>query len=329
MGNQHNTEQSSMRKTTLKNERYRERSDNQNEMIDLDEIVEQWIWNMWNRTKTKSLSHYKREELLVKVNWKQVMFSQTKANFSGSPPVHLPKSQILFRTHFNNKTMMEQSYLFKTERFTRSTFKFTFTHCLQKSQKSAVIFCLPEEIVRFTGGIQREQYTDFGQDTIKEYNMRWSVNSQILVAPRTSTYAELNIDEEEFNGDFSFFIQFFGRITATVSTHESPNNYLKFIEGDIVEIIREILENDHRLNGLEIVSDHPSAVRYTMRGKCLFRYGIQQHVVLNQQSLDSSSSSSSLPTEKKVSSSSTIDHRSLRSQSSSVHNNIYQHIRDD
>ena len=36
----------------------RDRSD-QRQAIDLDEIVEQWVWSMWNRTKTKSFSHYK------------------------------------------------------------------------------------------------------------------------------------------------------------------------------------------------------------------------------------------------------------------------------
>jgi hypothetical protein len=130
---------------------------------------------------------------------------------------------------------------------------------------------------------------------IKEYNMRWSVNSQIRVAPYTRTYAELNIDEEEFHGDFSVFIRFYGRITATIATRQSPNTYLKFIDGDIVQIIRETMENNHRLNGLEIHEDDSSpAVQFTMRGKCSFRYGIEQHVILNQESLDQSSSSSFL-----------------------------------
>jgi hypothetical protein len=47
-----------MRRSTSTIERTRERPEQQ-EAIDLDEIVEQWIWYMWNRTKTKSLSHYK------------------------------------------------------------------------------------------------------------------------------------------------------------------------------------------------------------------------------------------------------------------------------
>ncbi|CAF1152623.1 unnamed protein product [Adineta ricciae] len=311
MGNQHPTGQNTVTRT----EQYRDRSNYQNEVIDLDEIIEQWVWNMWNRTKTKSFSHRKREELLVKINWKQVAFSQTKTNFTGSPPVSLPKSQILFRTHFNNHTTTEQSYSFKTERFTRSTFKFIFTHCLRKSQHSMVVFYLPEEIVRFTGGIKLEQYADFGQDTVKEYSMCWGVNTQIHVAPRTCTYAELNIDEEEFNGDFAFFIQFFGRITATVSTRESPDNYLQFMDGDIVEIIREAIDCSHRWNDLEVTSDYPSVVRYKIRGKCSFRYGTQQHVVLNQQPLDSSSSSLS-------------ERLSSQSKATSVQNEMYLNFRD-
>jgi hypothetical protein len=103
--------------------------------------------------------------LLITINWKRVVFIQSNAHFYGSPPVRLPRSQILFRTNFNNKTTNEHSYLFKTERFTRSTFKFTFTQSLRKTQESTVIFRLPEEIVELGGGIKREQSVEFGQDT--------------------------------------------------------------------------------------------------------------------------------------------------------------------
>jgi len=103
--------------------------------------------------------------LIIIINWKRVVFIQSNADFYGSPPVRLPQSQILFRTNFNNKTTNEHSYLFKTERFTRSTFKFTFIQSLRKTQESAIIFRLPEEIVEIGGGIKREQSVEFGQDT--------------------------------------------------------------------------------------------------------------------------------------------------------------------
>lgn len=291
MGNHSNKQTNRMSKSSPNYERIRDRSE-QRQMIDLDELVEQWAWYMWNRTKTKAFSHYKREDLIISINWKRVNFTQNNVHFYGSPPIRLPQSQILFRTNFNNKTNCEQAYQLKTERSTRSTFRFTFTQSLTKSQESVIIFRLPEEIVEVGGGVKREQSIGFGQDTEKDYEMRWSVNSQIRVAPRTCTKAELVIDEEEFHGDFSLPIQFYGRITATVSARQSPNVYLKFMDGDIVQIIRDVLETNRRLTGLEIQQqENLSIVQFTMRGKCAFRYGIQQHVVLNQESIDSTLSS--------------------------------------
>lgn len=103
--------------------------------------------------------------MLITINWKRIIFSQSDVRFAGLPPVRLPQSQTLFRTNFNNKTTHDQSYAFKTERFTRSTFKFTFTNRLTKSEESTVIFRLPEEIARIGGGIKREQSVEYGRDT--------------------------------------------------------------------------------------------------------------------------------------------------------------------
>ncbi|CAF0715941.1 unnamed protein product [Adineta steineri] len=287
MGNQHNRQKTSVKTPTTSTIKQIQHSSDQYQIIDLDEIVEQWIWYMWNRTKTKSVSHYKREELLITINWNHVTFTQSDVRFYGSPPVCIPKSQILFRTNFTNTTTTEQLYSFKTERSTRSMFKFIFTHMLTKSTKSPIIFCLPDEIVQLGGGAKSDQSVEIGQDTIKEYNMRWNVNSQIRVAPHTCTYAELNIDEEEFHGDFSVFIEFSGRITATIATRQTPDNYIRFIDGNIIEIIRETMENNHhQLHDIEIIENDPPIVRFHMRGKCSFRYGVQQHVVLKQESLN-------------------------------------------
>ncbi|CAF4748350.1 unnamed protein product [Rotaria sp. Silwood1] len=327
MGNRNDSQRKSMKRTTPNIEQNRNRSNHQ-QVIDLDEIVEKWVWNMWNRTKTKSLARYKREELLVIINWKHVVFIQNDTHFYGSPPVRLPKSQILFRTNFNNNTSNEHSYIFQTERFTRSIFEFKFIQSLTKSQESAVILRLPEEVVELDGGIKREQSVEFGQDTIKEYKMRWSVNTNVRVAPYTRTYAELNIDEEEFHGDFTVSIQFFGRITATIATRQSPNTYVKFIDGDIVQIIREAMEYDNSLYSFEIFDDNPPVVQFTMRGKCSFRYGIQQHVILKQESLKSSSSLSSFLNQNYISSIRS-NYRPIRTQLASSNSSLHLHIDDD
>lgn len=79
--------------------------------------------------------------------------------------MRLPKSQILFRTNFNNKTTSEQSYLLKTERFTCSKFRFEFTKSLKHSQESFITFHIPKEIAELNGGIKNDQDVKLGQDT--------------------------------------------------------------------------------------------------------------------------------------------------------------------
>lgn len=102
--------------------------------------------------------------MLIKINWKRVKFIQSNASYYGLPPVRIPRSQILFRTTFNNKTANEHSNVFKTERSTRSTFEFRFTKSLRKSHESFLIFHLPEEVIVAGGGIKREQSVQFEQN---------------------------------------------------------------------------------------------------------------------------------------------------------------------
>ncbi|CAF1247830.1 unnamed protein product [Adineta steineri] len=262
---------------------------NQPFIIDLDEIVEQWIWHTWK--KTKLLSRYKREDLLITINWKNVTFTQNNIDFSDISSSYFPR--ILNRTNFDNKTTNEHLYNFEIKRSTYSTLKILFTHTLHKTQESNMIFHLPQQIKQFYNDLQTEQSIQFGQDTTKEYEIPWNLNSQIRVPSATRIIANLNIDEEEISTKFSLLIQFSGRIIATIATRQSPNICLKFIVGDIVQIICKAMKTNHRLNSFKIIENNPPSIGFLMRGICSFRYGIRQNIVLNQESLELSSSSTS------------------------------------
>lgn len=158
--------------------------------------------------------------------------------------------------------------------------------------------------------------------------MRWSVNSQIIVPPRACLHAELNIDEEELDKEFSVSIRFSGRISATIATRQSSNTYLKFMEGEIVQIVREAMENHpRRCAGLEIVEENPPVAQFPMRGKCSFRYGVEQHVILTQKSLDQPLTS--FVTNNNTNLSIPFDYRPLRSHLTSSDSDIQLHIDDE
>lgn len=257
-------------------------------IIDLDEIIEKWAWKMWELSKrSREDSKYRREELDVKINWKRVNFWQSEAVFARPAQLRLPKSQILFKTHFTNNTESEQEYSLRAERSTITTLNFTFLRGFTKEKEGSVSFKLPNEVLEVGGGLRHEQRVEYGKDSTFETQMTWSADSAIRVAPHTKANAELCITEEEYAADFSVEVRFSGRISAMITTRNHSAGYYKYMEGDLATIFTEALRTG--CSGLTSsqfeVHEQTQTVRTLMFGKCAFRFGIEQHVNVEQQKL--------------------------------------------
>ncbi|CAF1208858.1 unnamed protein product [Adineta ricciae] len=276
-------------------------------IIDLDEIVQEWIWQTYSKTKllsrykyrnflTSELTHifpyrFRREDLVITINWKNLTLNQDDVYLYNSNSSCV--SRTLFRTNFDNKTLSEQLYNFTANRSTCSTLKILFKQSLAMSHESPITLHLPKQFISFQNHIKSEQMIPLGKDTLKEFEIPWNVDSQLRIAPRTRLIAKLNVDEEEYSSHFSASIHFSGRIMASIATRQSPSICLKFIVGDIVEIISKARKTNARLNSMKILNEVLPSVVFTVHGRCLFRCGMRQHIVLNQESLELSSSSSS------------------------------------
>lgn len=146
---------------------------------------------MWELSKrNREDSKYRREELDIKLNWNRVNFWQSDAKFTHPAQLHLPKSQILFKTHFSNNTDREQEYALRAERSTITTLKFTFTRGFTKEKEGSISFKLPHEVLEIGGGLRHEQRVEYGKDSTFETQMRWSADSSIRVAPHSRANAE-------------------------------------------------------------------------------------------------------------------------------------------
>jgi hypothetical protein len=102
----------------------------------------------------------------------------------------MPKSQILFRTHFSNNTDREQEYSLRAERSTLTTLNFSFLRGFTKEKEGTVTFKLPNEVLEVGGGLRHEQRVDYGKDSTFETQMTWSADSAIRVAPSSKANAE-------------------------------------------------------------------------------------------------------------------------------------------
>ena len=117
-------------------------------------------------------------------------FWQSEANFIRPAQLRMPKSQILFKTHFSNNTDRDQEYSLRAERSTITTLNFTFTRGFTKEKDGTVKFKLPSEVLEVGGGLRHEQRVDFGKDSTFETQMSWSADSAICVAPHSKANAE-------------------------------------------------------------------------------------------------------------------------------------------
>lgn len=123
---------------------------------------------------------------------------------------------------------------------------------------------------------------------MKKYLMHWNVNNPVRVSPHTHLYAELSIDEEAYSSDFSMLVEFSGHVTGIITTRQLHPHPLSFIDVDIGQIIREAMKDDHRLNVFEVTDGRCPVVQYTLRGLCQFTYGVEQHLILQQESIEAS-----------------------------------------
>lgn len=107
-------------------------------------------------------------------------------------------------------------------------------------------------------------------------------------------FFRLCITEEEYSADFSVEVRFSGRISALISTKNNSSGYYKYIEGDLATIFAESIRSgiSGASSGQFEVHEQTQTVRTVLTGKCAFRYGIEQHVNVEQEKLPSVSSSS-------------------------------------
>jgi hypothetical protein len=72
-----------------------------------------------------------------------------------------------------------------------------------------------------------------------------------------------------------------------ISTRNNTGGYYKYMEGDLATIFSDALRsgNSGVSSGQFEVHEQTQTVRTVMIGKCAFRYGIEQHVNVEQEKL--------------------------------------------
>ena len=250
------------------------------DVIDLDEIVKKWASTMYDITKSKDQARIPKDDLVFTVSWDRVHFTHNEPTFHEQKKPPSPKSQVVFKTHFSNSTEIEQEYSFKTERTTSSTCEVHVERAVTTGMEMNLALKTPCEVFEAHAGFKREVTLTKSQGDIIEECLTWVVDSVIKVPPRTKMTAELVIFEDEFEGVFSVRTDFSGKVHVSVTNQKDNNSFVKSIDGDLEQIVKR--ESDNGLKGFTV---DRGVVSYVTNGRCCFRYGIEQHVIITQQKL--------------------------------------------
>ncbi|KAE9414414.1 hypothetical protein Angca_000307 [Angiostrongylus cantonensis] len=255
-------------------------------LVDLEEVVLNWAKLIFNTTKSKAEAKIKKKYLAFNINWTKLYqesmepeyaYRETKGN------VRAPKEEkVLFKTTFTNTTQREQEYSFKTERCTRSTSTVIIEKGVCRGMEVALKLKTPCEVVEANAGFHQEvQLNHIGENTSEE-ELCWGVDSCVRVPPSSETVAELVILEEQCKRDFRIENRMTGKILVTVTNLKQNNSLVTVIEGNIADIIRGMA--NYAAKGFTIDGN---VVKYETSGTCIFRYGVEQKVKINESSLRS------------------------------------------
>ncbi len=286
--------------------------------LDLQKIVRDWAWLEYDATanwrqrrlREKQKKNPGRKYISVTIDWSDVTFrditewphieeespesgAQKDANDSGhgedSQMADFGKAQssVLFQTKFTNNTLDGQEYTLKTEKTTRSSATTEIETSYTRGIEMSVNLKTPGEIFEANCGFTRELCLTNNESQSIEEELTWGVESLIKVKPEHIAFAQLVVNEKKYNGDFIVnsrisgyvtveFRDVKGEVPATITVH------------DIAEIVKEHLQMKKRIGEpIDYCEVKDGDVVIKTKGKCNFRFGIRQEVVVNQVPLNS------------------------------------------
>lgn len=254
--------------------------------VDLSALVEDWALTHFRRRANRKERRLLEQDFInMEVDWKRVEFDHHEPKYVPEPPTPgqgIPINNILFHTSFTNKTEHPQTYTFKTERTTRSTCTVEIEQGYTQGFETSVKLQTPCGIMEANAGFHREiSLTNCKAQTVEE-ELVWGVDSQVHVKGKHRAEAKLIIKEEEYKGEFCVETLVKGRVRVVFTNLKDNNSFIRAREGDIVEIVREAFDGKRMQGDAISVEGSSRSVVLRTRGKCLFRYGLQQNVEVDQ-----------------------------------------------
>ena len=238
------------------------------DIIDLEEVVETWAWDAYN--KTCSGKALKLKDTRMDINWSAVSFVPEKPTYTTVENVQ-PKSHVIFKSVFRNDSDIEQSHSLKTERQTTATCTSSLTKGCTKGFNLGLTLAAPGDVAEASVGFEKGFSIENAKETSDQKTLTWAAEGSLTVKPKSTLTAVLQIIEQQYKYTFSSKVAINGRVTVSIHNKKENNNFIMSVMGDITEI----LVADAKIPKIDTEG---KTAYIPLNGKCEFQFGIEQQL---------------------------------------------------
>ena len=240
-----------------------------NGIVDLEEAVQIWAWDSYKKTRSKKIP-MDFEHAFIDINWSGVKFIPQKPIFTQRGH-SVPKSQVIFKSVFRNESSTSQTHSLKTERETTATSTTSITKGYTKGFSVGLTLSPPGDVAEASVGFEKGFSIENVEETSDSKTLTWATEGSLTVQPNSALTAELQVKETQNSYSFETSVAIKGRVNVSIYNRLENSALVMSVMGDI----KEILLANKDLKGLRWEG---KAVYIDVKGKCEFKYGIEQQI---------------------------------------------------
>ncbi|KAL7668571.1 hypothetical protein ACOME3_009268 [Neoechinorhynchus agilis] len=224
------------------------------------------------RVKHEELKPFEKE-----TNLSTKMSCTQRSNCQLPSSNRIKKQQhVLYRSRFVNDTNNDQSYNLKAERRTVARCKISLIegYKAEVGSNAALSVPLPNCVLKMSANLKTEYSLEDRIERDIEEELRWSAESVVKVPSMSVTTAELIVDEDEYDGDFTIRSSFTGEIKVLLKHSKTGMTLLEMRFTDLADVftVQDGFQPIENTQGVAMVS----------RGHCSIHFGIDQKIELHQ-----------------------------------------------
>ena len=239
-------------------------------IVDLDKIVEQRAYNFYKHGRWFPK---KKKNLKITYDWSGVKFIPEEPVYHNEAMNDTEIENIIFKSTFTNNNKHNQQQTLSAQKETTSSVTTIITKGYTTGIELGLSLAAPGDIANASVGFSKGYSIDNTTESTDQRTLVWTADGTLTVGANSIVTAELKITEKKRSFTFTTRVAVEGTVKAVF--HTPKNKFIMEYTGDM----RSIILTDKNIPDA-LVDEEGDKVFLKVEGKCGFKYGIEQEIVV-------------------------------------------------